>query len=488
MEEREVNEIVQFSSFITLPEIIIQSKQLRNSFSFLARRESTWNLFKEMLQEKENTQIDVFMRGFSKFQWRLHGSNLAQSLHTLRLLSNHNLFQRPIIPIVAVRKSIKTYSGEIIDVFEQIRIFPTCFCEYQMQITSPKHPLKNKNILTDIKQTFRNNLPEIQHGLSLALFGDERMVSTSFSDVFVTLIKISENPSGLRISPFDTEETTIKVKSNVIVETSPSNKRVFIDRVRDAISLALAYRVMIPVLWTTLLRLDFKDEQALREIIEIVFLHTSPKYYIHSDKLTPHILSKSYQRKAFEVLFHELELNSIQKKLRTEFIDWLDTIPLELIVNLLSCSQPLRGELARTLRKMKHKPVEFDLSPPTSTIFTYLTCAYLRDRYLMFESPDLHRFPKERIGLRTANQILNSAKKIENVFKIERRVEKDDIYRVPSKVLQVLMEIGIVISEETHKTSAPMAFRINPDSPTAIQSCLMLQNNNEITLLHELGI
>lgn len=482
-----MNNIVQFSSFISVPEIITKSRELRPSFSFLAMRDTSWNLFEQMLLRKEDIQIEAFMRGFSTFRWNLRGPNLSQSIHTMRLRNDHQFFQRPILPIISTRKSVMTYRGKILDIFEQVRIYPACFCEYRMQITSPIAQPVDKNLTGDIKHKFRTNLPEIRRSLSLALFGNEGMISTTFSDVFIALITTSENPFGSRISLYGTERTTIRIDSNVIVETSSRSKRVFIDRIRDAFSLVFAYRVVIPVLWTTLLRLDFRAELALREIIEIIFLCLSPKYYTHSNKLTPHILSKAYQRKVFEFLYKALELNNIESNIKNEFIEWLDTIPLDLMVILMNCSQPLRGELARTLRKLNFKPVEFDLSPPASTIFTYLTCAYLQDRYLMYESPDVNRFTKERLGLRTANQILNGTKNIEMTFNIEKHVEKTDIYKVPSKMFQILMEIGIIASEESHKTSAPMAFRINPDSPTAISYCLTLQSETELSLLLKLG-
>ena len=105
----------------------------------------------------------------------------------------------------------------------------------------------------------------------------------------------------------------------------------------------------------------------------------------------------------------------------------------------------------------------------------------------MFESPEIHKFAESRIGRRTAHEILVGAKKVEDTFDIQKKVEKGDIYKVPSKVLQTMMDIGIIISEETRKTSAPMAFRIIPSSPTAIKMCLDLENENDTTLLVNLG-
>ena len=106
----------------------------------------------------------------------------------------------------------------------------------------------------------------------------------------------------------------------------------------------------------------------------------------------------------------------------------------------------------------------------------------------MIDSPETYRFSKSRVGLSTANQILIGSKKIEDTFEIKQSIEKNDIYKVPGRILRNLMEFSIIVSEESQKTNAPMAFRIDTDSPTAIRECIKIQGDHEIELVNWLGI
>jgi len=484
-----LKEIIQFSSYLSIPEIITNSSKLRESLLFLGKRNEVWNKFLSLRKIKKNTLFDVFLHDFSRIRWGLHGENLGQTIHAMRLYNNFGMILRPVIPLVASRRKTSLSADMRMDINEQVRLYPSSFCEYRLQVTPHHENDIDVNYIGQLKQEFRDNFSNVQYSLSLALFGDGHIIQKTFSDIFTTTIKFSKNPSGSRISYQSEYPTSLKISStNAIIETSPETKRLFLNRVRNALSLAFAYRVVVPSLWTTFINMDLINDEHLRELIEIIFIDLSPRYYLYSKKLDSHILPHSYQRKSFEVVYQELELGSIDNDTKKEFIDWLLPIPLDLISTLLNCSKPLRGELSRTLRKIRNIQNEFNLSPPTSTVFRYLTFAYLRDRYLMIDSPETYRFSKSRVGLRTANQILIGSKKIEDTFEIKQSIEKNDIYKVPGRILRNLMEFSIIVSEESQKTNAPMAFRIDTDSPTAIRECIKIQGDHEIELVNWLGI
>lgn len=477
-----------YTSFLPIPEMVTHSEFLRHALQYLGQGRLVRERLREALRNPDMSRGSPFVRGFSRLNWRPDGHNLRTSLHQLRLEGDYKVRCRPPIPLTATRSGQEDIGGSVLAVTEQVRILPTLFAEYRFRSTPFDTDHGDSEWPGGLIDRAQERIHDVKTSVSKVLFGNQASISTSFSGFFTIDIQVAESPSGgTRVSSHKYPATVAVEGNTVTVKTVPNASRLFVDRLTDGVTLALAQRVLLPSLWARIRTLDLTRAVTFRELVEALFLSNGPRYYTHSRKATPHLLPCAYQRRVFEVVSDSLGLIQLEEEIRKDFGDFMISVPIQRLLPLLDVSEPLRSEMAASLRRLTMRHELFELKAPLRTVFDYLTVANLRDSYLSETEPDIHFRPESKRGWRTGNQIMKGVRRMEDCCDIQQRLSQDMLYPIPGTVLQDLLRIGVIRADETAKTSARWVFAVGPDTDTAKRNMVDLRSRFTTSKMLELG-
>ena len=463
---------VWFTAFLPVPELVTRSDSVREPLRFLSSRDDVWRQFEAGLRGEPCPSEKVFVRGYSRLRWPVAGQALKASLHQLRLSREHGMRCRVPIPVVAKKHWEESSDKANLSLTEYVRLYPTLFAEVRLVLSPMTESSIPVHLQEEVGEGFRDRLQDIRRRISLALFGDPMFIYSSFSNYFT----LNVCRSGISPHAFEVARgqygTTVRAEGNTYtVQTDESASHLFVDRLVDSACLALAQRVVVPVLWSQLKTTPIEHAGILTELLECVALCHRAKYFIHSSKLEPHFLSNSYQRRMFEFVARALGLDSVEADLRKAIAGWLQSIPVMRAMPLLECSEPLRAELMATLRRLTSGTKDLDLKPPTGTVFRYLVLAYLRDGILSHWDPQRFLVPNEDIGRRSVHSIQKGVLGLEAGLEKQERVDLHDLYPVPGRILQTLTDFGLVSPSAIRRTRARVAFRANSASTIVAEAC-----------------
>lgn len=474
------------SSYLPFPEMITDTSTLRNSLRFLCSSNLTRTIFKQCLKEPSKSPDLPFINGIAKLRWVVSGRNLPLSLHHFRLETDYCMTHRPPIPMVARCAYQTSYKDSLIDVTDEVRLFPACLIEYRMKLV-PLSKMTGNTLSQTAENTFRKRLKSYRSDIEKALLMDSS-IDASFSDIFESQILKVKNPtSGVKFA-YQKYNARCRVDSGVIrVETLPSATRLFLDRILDSISYAQAHRIMIPSLWNTL-RQHTENPTELKQISECLLINYNPRHYLYSDKISPHILPHSYERKVFEVVSQWFDLLSMTKDVTRQFASLIKTLPFNSVLKLVECSEPIRSDLSTLTKRTLNSTNVYPLKPPLSTVFDYLAVAYLRDSYVHEDDPSVKFIVESRRGARNARQIVKGCKRVEQFFGIKDRVKKNLLYPSPGQLILELERIGLVSIQQHSKTSSNYVFRINKEADTSKKRLLHLSKSLKREDIKKLGV
>ncbi|MHA1770963.1 MAG: hypothetical protein ACTSYL_10835 [Candidatus Thorarchaeota archaeon] len=473
---------IQYVSFLPIPELVLKRDHLREPLRFLGWRDRLWKTFTTSLEKRSNLRTNIFVHGIGELRWHLKDHMLIMAVHQNRLASDYGMHHRMPIPLVARKSQQVVISKREYHRVDEVRVYPSLFAQAVTKITSSVDKPIPPPVATKIASEFNDALGEIKQRLSKSLFRERGAIAPNFSNFFT--LKTSTRPSDNKRS----YSVEYHPEKNTISMTTATGSRILLRRLSEAVSLSLAQRTVIPILWNALMRTTFKRTPIIKELTESLLIAHAPTYYIYSDKLSPHILPWGYQRRAFETIAKKLELEKMEQKIKREFLDWLASIPPRDTVLLVDCSEPLGSQIGRALLRIAAKATDLDMQPPLKTLFDYLVLAYLHDKQLMDTDPSFHKIPDDRLGLRTTNKIDEGMTRLERTKRYAPRHKKTDLYEVPGPLVQQLKVLGVITSQSVQMTSASMGFRIVDDNSHVVRRCIELAKSMSPNDRAELGV
>jgi len=392
------------------------------------------------------------------------------------------------IPLVASRHWRERFGNAEYIVTKQVRVYPTLFAELRLRIVSPNRTI-GPEFLDLMRESFTDHAKLLKGDVSNALFGDRHAINHGISGHFTIDVR---SPSSLSHSHPSRERQAPIVKLASLDRSKriqiTSSTRLLTQRVVDATALALAQRVVVPVLWASFENGDLDRPSVMRELAECILISQLPEHYVYSKKLSPHILPWSYQRRVFEAVAKVLKLFDMERDLTRKMAEWLRGVPVTRALFLLDCSYPVAQRMRSTLRRLAGARPSVTLKPPVETVLKYLVLAYLRDQYLMEEDPQRYRIPEDRYGVRTANQIRNGVLELERQLEITPRHKKEDFYPIPGKALESLMRVGLVNTVTMQRTSSRLGFRINPENAHVLRLLIDTRTSFDSSKIRSYGV
>ena len=106
----------------------------------------------------------------------------------------------------------------------------------------------------------------------------------------------------------------------------------------------------------------------------------------------------------------------------------------------------------------------------------------------MTEDPQRYRIPDDRLGRRSANMIDRGTSKLEEHLGSSVTHKRSDLYPVPGPALQALMQMGLIKSVSSHKTSARMQFQVNLDKKEVLIRIAELTREMDESDIIKLGV
>ena len=476
---------VFISAFLPLPELVTHGDDLRQELVFLSDRDELWGKFQRTLVGLSSPDTNLFVNSIGRLRWRLTGDNLRPSLHQVLLRENYNMRHRMPIPLVAVKTARERFDGTVFNIVRSVRIYPTLYAEYRLKISTPAAAMIPEDYQRLKKQEFDAELKTVQRSLYTVLFGRGTYFRRRFSRSF-TVELLTDWISWFCVDEISV--TSSKPRRTTLIEIEGNVCKRFVSRAIEAAELALAQRVIAPVLWTGITAATTTSMKHIRELMECVFVSHNPDYYTGLSKLHPFILPSDYQRVIFRSMADILGLYSLRDELQNHLVTWLSSLPRSRLTALTMCTPPLKGTITAMVQRIAMELSDTYLRPPAKTVFDYLVLAHLRDTILMTEDPQRYRIPDDRLGRRSANMIDRGTSKLEEHLGSSVTHKRSDLYPVPGPALQALMQMGLIKSVSSHKTSARMQFQVNLDKKEVLIRIAELTREMDESDIIKLGV
>ncbi len=477
MDPRDRQRVV-LSASIALPEMVLERERLRPELSFLGWRERLWRKFEGVLRGTARLDERLFVHGVGRLRWPLRGRNLCRSLHYRVICDDYYVSYRMPMPLVAKKIQHDTVGAEHFDLVWSVRLYPSLFAEYRLQI-SPNGPyLVDESWLGTLHSEFNSRLRLVKRSIEKLLFVGRLRVGRRFSptervEVFAHRTKVAAGAE-----PFSKIEVSFPGLHTMSIVIRPHISREFERRVTDAALLAFAHRNSIPAIWNLLRTSGDSSMVKVRDLLQSLYYSLNPlKYSVRVD-FYENALASSYQRHVYSEVANRLRLLERFKKLKREVRDFVQSLSVREVLVLADVAPDLRGAITSYFRQGHSDTAKLEIGGPMLTVLDYLALAFLRDDYLVEMDPQRYRIADELLGARTANQIERGASNlVASTRRRYERVRRSDLYPVPGPTLETLRNLRLILYLQSRRTSSALSFRVNTENGLIVDRLLSLRDS-----------